>query len=64
MRAAWAGVPLKSAPISVYYPPGEERVSHFRGFMDNWRLTVLNTHLTLRSIVPWPHRRLVAARKE
>lgn len=28
--------------------------------MDNWRLTLLNTHLTLRSIVPWPHRRLVA----
>ena len=59
VRAAWAGVPLVDAPISVYYPPGDERVSHFRGFMDNWRLTLLNTHLTLRSIVPWPHRKLI-----
>jgi uncharacterized protein (DUF2062 family) len=59
VRAAWAGVPLVDAPISVYYPPGNERVSHFRGFMDNWRLTLLNTHLTGRSIVPWPHRKLI-----
>jgi len=59
VRAAWAGVPLHDAPISVYYPPGKERISHFRGFMDNWRLTLLNTHLTLRSVVPWPHRKLI-----
>jgi len=59
VRAAWAGVPLREAPISVYYPPGDTRISHFRGFMDNWRLTLLNTHLTLRSIVPWPHRKLI-----
>lgn len=64
VRAAWAGLPLQSVPISVYYPPGAERVSHFRGFMDNWRLTLLNTHLTLRSIVPWPHRRLVPTGEE
>ena len=64
VRAAWAGVPLRSVAISVYYPPGAERISHFRGFLDNWRLTLLNTHLTLRSIVPWPHPRLVAAEPE
>ena len=61
VRAAWAGLPLRSVKISVYYPPGAERISHFRGFLDNWRLTLLNTHLTLRSIVPWPHPRLLAA---
>ena len=61
VRAAWAGVALRSVDIAVFYPPAAERVSHFRGFWDNWRLTLLNTHLTLRSIVPWPHRRLVAA---
>lgn len=59
VRAAWAGVPLRAVDISVYYPPAVERVSHFRGFMDNFRLTRLNTHLTLRSILPWPHRKLV-----
>ena len=59
VRSAWAGVELRDVDISVYYPPGNERISHFRGFMDNWRLTLLNTHLTLRSIAPWPHRKLV-----
>lgn len=59
VRGAWAGLELRDVDISVYYPPGAERISHFRGFMDNWRLTLLNTHLTLRSVVPWPHRRIV-----
>jgi len=58
VRSAWAGVELRDVDISVYYPPGDERISHFRGFMDNWRLTLLNTHLTMRSIVPWPHRKI------
>jgi len=63
VRAAWAGMPLKDLDIAVYYPPAGERISHFRKFMDNWRLTLLNTHLTLRSIVPWPHRKIVSAEK-
>ena len=63
VRSAWAGLELRDVDISVYYPPGAERVSHFRGFMDNWRLTLLNTHLTLRSLVPWPHRKIVTAKK-
>ncbi len=61
VRSAWAGVELRDVDISVYYPPGDERISHFRGFMDNWRLTLLNTHLTMRSIVPWPHRKILKA---
>ena len=28
--AAWRNVRLRSVPIAVYYPPAEERVSHFR----------------------------------
>ena len=31
-KAAWAGIPLKTVPISVYYPKPEERVSHFNKF--------------------------------
>lgn len=63
VRAAWAGLPLKDLDIGVYYPPADERISHFRKFMDNWRLTLLNTHLTLRSIVPWPHRKILTTEK-
>ncbi len=59
VKAAWAGVPLRDADISVYYPPAETRVSHFDKFKDNLRLTLLNTHLTMRSILPWPHRKIV-----
>ena len=59
VRSAWAGVELRDIDIAVHYPSANERVSHFRGFMDNWRLTILNTHLTMRSVVPWPHRKIV-----
>ncbi|PLX71588.1 MAG: DUF2062 domain-containing protein, partial [Desulfuromonas sp.] len=61
VRSAWAGIELRDVDISVYYPPGGERVSHFRSFVDNWRLTLLNTHLTGRSLVPWPHRKIIEA---
>ncbi|PLX76798.1 MAG: DUF2062 domain-containing protein [Desulfuromonas sp.] len=64
VRSAWAGVELRDVDISVYYPPGEERISHFHGFLDNWRLTLLNTHLTGRSIVPWPHRKIIEREDE
>ena len=30
VRAAWAGIPLRSVPIDVWYPERDERVSHFR----------------------------------
>lgn len=55
VKAAWAGVPLRDAEISVYYPPAKERISHFRMFRDNLRLTLLNTRLTMRSMLPLPH---------
>ncbi|MBA4417527.1 MAG: DUF2062 domain-containing protein [Syntrophus sp. (in: bacteria)] len=60
VKAAWAGIELRETDISVYYPPASERVSHFRLFMDNLRLSVLNTRLTVRSIIPVPHRRFAA----
>lgn len=53
--AAWQGVEIYSVPIHVYYPPREERVSHFRPGPDFARISVLNTMLTLASIVyAWP----------
>lgn len=59
VRAAWAGLRLRDLPIAVYYPPAEERVSHFRGFTDNLRISLLNTRLTMRSMLPWPHDKLL-----
>ena len=58
VRGRWAGLPVLSVPVSVYYPPGDQRISHFHKFKDNLRLSCLHTFLVTRSLVPWPHRRL------
>jgi len=49
--ASWAGVPLVSESIDVYYPPREERVSHFRGYRDFGRISLLNTVLCFLAVV-------------
>ena len=48
--AAWAGVPVISIPVRVYYPPAEERVSHFRPVYDFFRISVLNTILCIGAL--------------
>jgi uncharacterized protein (DUF2062 family) len=53
VRAAWAGLPILSVPVAVHYPPGEARVTHFRAFRDNARLTCLHTWLVCRALVGW-----------
>lgn len=47
--AAWHGVEITWVPVSVYYPPVEERVSHFRPAYDFTRISILNTVLTFLS---------------
>lgn len=45
--AAWGDIPVKNIPIHVYYPPQEERISHFRPFQDFTRISILNSVLVL-----------------
>ena len=47
VRAAWKGVKVISVPVTVYYAPAAERISHFRPFKDFFRISVLNTILVL-----------------
>jgi glycosyltransferase involved in cell wall biosynthesis len=47
VRAAWAGIPVEAVPVSVYYPPASERVSHFRPFKDFTRISLLNSVLVI-----------------
>ena len=54
VRALWAGFDVREVPIAVSYT--KERISHFDKFKDNFRLTVLNTYLTVRSMIPIAHR--------
>ena len=49
--SAWANIPMVPVPIRVYYPPREERVSHFRPAYDFTRISILNTLLCLIAIV-------------
>jgi Glycosyltransferases involved in cell wall biogenesis len=56
VRAAWAGFDVREIDIRVYYPPREERISHFKALKDNVRISLLNTRLTIRALVPVPFR--------
>lgn len=56
VRASWKGVAIAAVPVAVYYPPEEERVSHFRPFKDFVRISILNTFLTLIALL-WIHPR-------
>lgn len=49
--AAWAGVSIDSVPVRVYYPPVEERVTHFRPVYDFARISVLNTILCIGALI-------------
>ena len=49
--AAWAGVDITSVNVKVYYPPAEERVSHFRPIYDFFSISVFNTVLCLGALL-------------
>lgn len=49
--AAWNGIPVISVPVSVYYAPPGERVSHFRPLADFTRISILNTFLVFISFL-------------
>lgn len=53
--SAWAGVKLLPVPVSVYYPPRDQRVTHFRPGRDFTRISMLNTLLCFLMVVyGWP----------
>lgn len=49
--AAWHNVPLVPVPIRVYYPPKEERVSHFVPARDFTRISILNCFLCIGALL-------------
>ncbi len=55
VRSAWSNIKIIPIPIKVYYPPEEERVTHFRPLPDFTRISILNTVLvfiTFLYIIP------------
>ncbi|RLD33533.1 MAG: DUF2062 domain-containing protein [Bacteroidetes bacterium] len=51
VRAAWRKINVTSVPVKVYYPPEDERVSHFRPFTDFFRISILNTVLVVLALL-------------
>lgn len=49
--SSWHGVELVPIAVNVYYPPREERVSHFRPGRDFARISLLNTVLCVLAVV-------------
>lgn len=50
VRLLWRGVEVSHVPVRVLYQPAGERVSHFRKFRDNARISLLNTLLVALSL--------------
>ena len=48
IRAARAGIAIRSVPVRVYYPPIDERTSHFRPFVDTVRIIFIVLGLIFR----------------
>lgn len=53
---SWSGVSVVPVPVNVFYPPENERISHFKPAYDFFRISVLNTLLTLLSVFTVPAR--------
>jgi glycosyltransferase involved in cell wall biosynthesis len=51
VRAAWRGIRIESVPIRVFYPSRSERVSHFRPFMDFFRIGLLNAIFVIIALI-------------
>ncbi len=51
VRAIWKGINVVNLPVKVFYPPKEERVSHFRPARDFFRISIVNTILVLVALL-------------
>jgi len=57
VKARWQGIPIVEAPVSVHYPPGIERISHFRPVVDFLRNTRAFSRLIFQRILIRPFTR-------
>lgn len=51
VRSTWRGIKLVPIPIQVYYPPKNERISHFKPRVDFVRISLLNSLLCFIAII-------------
>lgn len=53
VKSAWRGIPVIAVPVSVYYAPIEERITHFKPSRDSTRISFLNAYLTILALAFW-----------
>jgi glycosyltransferase involved in cell wall biosynthesis len=53
VRAVWAGAMLVPVAVRCSYQPAQVRQSHFRPWLDSWRIANVNARLVWRAWV-WP----------
>ena len=63
-KAAWAGLNLMTVEIDVRYPKPEDRVSGFKPFIDNLRISLIHSMLVGRRLLPLKHKRLIGGKKK
>lgn len=51
VKACWWGIPVRPVSVNVFYPPADERVSHFRPGKDFLRISLLNTYLLVSAVL-------------
>ena len=51
VRSSWKRIEIIPLPVSVYYAPKPERISHFRPFTDFFRISLLNFVLFFYAIL-------------
>lgn len=47
VRGVWGGMDVVNVNISVFYPEREKRITHFKPFLDNLRISLLHSRLTV-----------------
>jgi len=50
VKSFWKGINIDSLPIQVYYPPEDQRISHFKPVKDFARISLLNVRLVILAI--------------
>lgn len=58
-RSVWAGLSLKTVDINVWYPEAKQRITHFKLFLDNLRISLMHTKLVFQRLTQFSPKKLV-----
>lgn len=59
VKASWQGIRITDVPVNVYYPPPEERITHFRPVLDFLRISLLNILLVFLGLLYYRPKQII-----